>query len=128
MVLDTAQDRYHLERIERRLGDQSVKLAFSSILETLRRQNRFELETSPNGAYSVLNLRYNDRRCYALRGTRGWIAWYFRKPAFEEEIVTRQSVLSTFVDSEPFKNDSAEEIWIKVRTPREATRVLDFIL
>ena len=126
--LNIRLDEYHLTRVSERLGDDGVKQAFKFLLDRLHLQSRFELLGSPHGAYSAINLCLDGSRCYAFRGTKSWIAWYFRRPAFRTNLVNRDQVLRHFIAHDPFENNNANEIWIKIRSQEDAILVLDFIL
>ena len=128
MVLGSEMDQFHVQRVFDRLGDDKVKLAFKVLLERFNEQTQFELLASPHGAFSAINLCRDGARCYAFRGTKAWIAWYFRQPAFRKHLIIREKVLHHFDAHDPYENTRAGEIWIKLKSPSDALRVLDFIL
>jgi len=127
MQLNTEEDRFHIQRISARLGDEGVKRAFGVLLKRLSAQTRFEVRGSPHGAFSDINVKYLGRRCYAFRGTKSWIAWYFRKPSFQEGLADPEKVVSSFSEFDPFENPSKGEIWVKIKTPEDARLVLEFV-
>lgn len=128
MLPDGEKTMFHIRRIEARLGADGVVKAFEVLLRDLADQSRFELEATSHGAFSALALRYGGRRCHEFRGTRNWIAWYFRKPAFQQRLTTRAEVLETFRFADPRYNARVEEVWVKIRTPQDAKRVLSHVL
>lgn len=118
---------FHIARVQARLAENGVKQAFEKLMMALEQQKRFEIVPSSQGKFSVINLCLDGRRSMAFRGTKSWIAWYFRKPGFEQRLFSRQNILETFRSNDPFQNLRAQEIWIKVRTETEAQDVLRFI-
>jgi hypothetical protein len=121
-------EQFHVQRVFARLGDDGVKRAFNLLLERLHEQSGFELLASSHGAFSAINLCRDGARCYAFRGTKAWIAWYFRQPALRSHFVDRGRILQHFAAHEPKENARVGEIWIKLKTPQDARRVLDFVL
>lgn len=128
MAMEDKTAQYHVQRIFDRLGDEGVKRAFNVLIDELQAQTKFDLEASSRGAYSAINVRHNHDRCYAFRGTKSWIAWYFRKPAFQQRLIDRSGVLQHFAELAPFESVGAGEIWVKIKNPADAHRVVEFIL
>jgi len=117
----------HIARLQARLADTGVKHAFETLMTALEQHKRIEIAPSSRGNLSVINLCLDGRRSMAFRGTKSWIAWYFRKPGFAQRLFSRQNILGNFRNNNPFENLRAQEIWIKVRTETEAQDILRFI-
>lgn len=117
---------FHIARVQARLADTAVKQAFEKLMTALEHHKRFEIVPSSRGNFSVTSLCLDGRRSMAFRGTKSWIAWYFRKPGFEQRLFSRQNILENFRSNDPFEDVRVQENRIKLRTETEAQDVLRF--
>jgi hypothetical protein len=119
------KESHHLLRLFNRLSGDEVKQVFFHLLNTIYIRYGDKVHPASQGAFSVVQIRPNDRNCFAFKGAKSWIRWYFRKPAFEDGLADGDELLQLFPTAEVVQGG---EIAVNIHNFDDANKVLNYLV
>ncbi|MDQ7069977.1 MAG: hypothetical protein Q9M48_04415 [Rhodobacterales bacterium] len=122
--MHTDGEIYHLARLAKRLETDEVIEAFYLLISELYRQHGEILRPASQGDFSVLQIRPDGKNCFAFKGAKERIRFYFRKPAFGNELSNYREVLETFPWADEVQNG---EIAVNIRNLTDAKLLLVYL-
>lgn len=114
----------HLLRLSDKIEKHACKEVLWLLVTTLYQIHCIELRPASQGAFSVLQLRVDGRNCFAFKGAKSHIRFYFRKRAFEDGLVQGDEVVNAFANAERVQQG---EIAVNLETFSDAHRLLEFL-
>ncbi len=115
---------YHLARLADSIEDKEVKKAFYLLITEIYRKYGNIARPASQGNFSVLQIRPNGRNCFAFKGAKQRIRWYFRKPAFKERLSSYEDVLKIFPSAEEVQGG---EIAVNLHNSADASAILAYL-
>jgi hypothetical protein len=106
-------EKYHLKRLRDRIESPNARAAFSFLFEWACVESPLFALPISRGAFSAVHLSTDpDARPYAdcefaFKGSKQFVKWYFREPAFVRLSLTHENVRRAFPQAD-FKINSQE--------------------
>ena len=122
--MHTKQEIYHLARVAERLESDGVKEAFLLMVTTLYRGKGYRLRPASQGAFSVLQIRISEKNCFAFKGAKSHLRFYFRKPCFDAGYCDEHVIFERFPKAEKVQGF---EVALNVETFDDANDLLVFL-
>ena len=98
--------------------------AFFLLISELYHKYGAIIRPASQGNFSVLQIRPDGRNCFAFKGAKNRIRFYFRKPAFEEGPSIYKEVLEYFPSAEEVQGG---EIAVNINCITEAKSILRYL-